>query len=149
MRSIVLIAIATVAATSFGSAFAEAEDIALSLVNRKGRVDVPVSAIRRVEAAGTIAFQNTETGQVHEHSKPHIEVCFAADIRERICGLTRQIVGRPLEIVVNCATITKAIVIEPLCIHPCFQISVADIAEANALAQRIRRGSNRACAPSG
>jgi preprotein translocase subunit SecD len=148
VRSTILIAMMTAAATGFGSAFANAEDIALSLVHPKGRVDVPVSALGEVKAAATFAFRNTETGQVHEYPDPHVYLCFSEDIQKRICELTRQIVGQPMEIVIDCATISKPIVREPLCTRPCFQVSANDIAEATALAQRIRRGSNRACAPS-
>lgn len=148
MRSMRLIAMMTAAAAGFGPAFANAEDIALSLRHPKGSVDVPVSAIGRVEAVATIAVRNTENGQIHEYPNPHVEVCFAEDVRKRICQLTRRIVGQPMEVVIDCATISKPIVREPLCARPCFQISASDLAEANALALRIRSGSNRACAPS-
>jgi preprotein translocase subunit SecD len=138
----------TAAATGFGSAFANAEDIALSLRHPKGSVDVPVSALGDVEAEATFTFRNTETGRVHEYPDPHVYLCYSEDIQKRICDLTRQIVGQPMEIVIDCATISKPIVREPLCARPCFQISTSDLAEANALALRIRSGSNRACAPS-
>ena len=148
MRSMVLVAMITAAATGFGSAFANAEDIALSLRHPKGSVDVPVSAIGRVEAAATIAVRNTETGQIREYPNPHVEVCFAKEVRERICDMTRQIVDQPMEIVIDCKTVSRPIVREPLCTDPCFQISASDLAEATSLAQRIRSGTNRACAPS-
>jgi hypothetical protein len=90
MRCTLLIAIVTALASGFGCACANAEDIALSLVHLKGRIDVPVSALGRVDASATIAFRNTETGQVHEYLEPHVELCFAADVRKRICALTRQ-----------------------------------------------------------
>ena len=79
MRSMRLIAVMTAAAAGFGPVFANAEAIALSLLHPKDRVDVPVSAIGRVEAAATIAVRNTETGQFHEYPNPHVEVCFAKD----------------------------------------------------------------------
>ena len=142
-----LIAIITAAATILGSAFANAEEIALSLVHPKGRIDIPVSAVRRVDALATIKFHNTETGEVHEYPDPHVDVCFAKDIAERMCQLTRQIVGEPMEIVVDCETILKPIVREQLC-GPCLRISDEDLAAANLLAQRIRRGTNRMYAPS-
>ena len=53
MRSMRLIAMMTAAAAGFGPAFANAEDIALSLRHPKGSVDVPVSAIGPVEAVAT------------------------------------------------------------------------------------------------
>ncbi len=126
---------------------ANAEEIALSLVHPKGRIDIPVSAVRRVDALATIKFHNTETGEVHEYPDPHVDVCFAKDIAERTCQLTRQIVGEPLEIVVDCETILKPIVREQLC-GPCLRIAHEDVACVNTLAQRIRRGTNRTCAPS-
>jgi hypothetical protein len=63
------------------------------------------------------------------------------------CELTGQIVGEPLTILINCGVVSEPIVNEPLCGNPCFRISASDALEANALAQRIRKG-NRACAPS-
>jgi hypothetical protein len=148
MRFKRLIAIMTAAATGLVTGFASAEDIALSLVNPKGRIDIPVSAVDRVDASGTIAFRTKETGEIHEYPNPHVDVCYAKDIQERICQLTQQIVGEPMAIVIDCETVSRPIVREPLCAHPCFQISANDIAEATALAKRIRGGTNKACAPS-
>jgi hypothetical protein len=148
MRLKHLVVMMTAAATGLGNGFANAEDIALSLVHPKGRIDIPVSAVGRVDAYAKFVFRNTETGEVHEYPDPHVEVCYATDIQERICQLTQQIIGEPLQIVIGCETVSKPIVREPLCVHSCFKISASDIAEATALAKRIRSGTNRACAPS-
>jgi hypothetical protein len=149
MRIISIIATMAMAAAVMGPFGAHAEDIALSLVNPKGRVDIPVSAVQRVEARATFAYRIQGTEAVHEDPSPRVEVCFAKDIRERVCELTRKIVGEPLAIEVDCGTIARPIVRQTLCDIPCFEISANDIAEANALAQRILKGTNRACAPSG
>jgi preprotein translocase subunit SecD len=148
MRLKHLVAMMTAAATGLGTGFANAEDIALSLVHPKGRIDIPVSAIGRVHAYDKIVFRNKETGEIHEYADPHVEVCYANDIQDRICRLTQQIIGEPLQIVIGCETVSKPVVREPLCVHSCFKISSSDIAEATALAKRIRSGTNRACAPS-
>jgi preprotein translocase subunit SecD len=74
-------------------------------------------------------------------------VCVAKEFKERICELTKNIVGQEMAVVVDCETVTKPIVREPLCTRVCFRISTNDLAEATALAQRIRSGSNRVCAP--
>jgi preprotein translocase subunit SecD len=148
MKSWWLIATILAAVGGLQSTTAIAEDIALSLVNPKGRIDVPTGAVARVEARATIAFRNTETNKVVEYPNPHVELCFSKDVRQRVCELTRQIVDQPLAVVVDCQTVTKPIVREPLCTQPCFNISADDIAEADALAQRIRRGTKRACASS-
>jgi preprotein translocase subunit SecD len=128
---------------------ADAEDIALSLVNPKGRVDVPLSAIHQIEARATFAYRIQGTDEVREHPSPGVDLCFAKDIRDRLCELTRKIVGERLAIVVDCGIVAEPIVGGALCDIPCFEISANDFAEANALAQRIRKGTNRACAPSG
>ena len=140
------------AATAFGAgeSIASAEDIALSLVNPKGQIDVPVSAVTRVQPYRKHTFRNTETGEIYQSKfdDSYVEVCFSEDIHKRVCALTQQIVGEPLEIVVGCRTIVKPIVREPLCSSSCFIISIFGFTEANALAQQIRGGTNRQCAPS-
>ena len=125
---------------------AVADDIALSLVHGQDRIDIPVSAIRGIEAHATQTFVVTETKQKREFPLPHVKLCYAADIRKRICQLTRRIIERPMDLVVDCNTISNPVVYEPLC-GPCLQISANDFTEANALAQRLKIGSNRRCAP--
>jgi hypothetical protein len=144
-RSIAIMAAAVFMMWAVG---ADAEDIALSLVHAKGRIEIPVSAVRQVEAWATTKVRIKGTGEVREYPHPYVFVCFAQDVGERICELTRQIVHEPLAIVIDCDVVEKPIVHEPLCGEPCFRISANDAAEANALAQRIRKGTNRACAPS-
>ena len=124
-----------------------ADDIALSLVHRQSGIDIPVSALRSIEAYATQTFVITDTKQTKEFPVPHVELCYTKEIQEQICRLTQQIVEQPMEIVVNCRTISKPVVREPLCSGLCLQISADDFDEANALAQRLKMGSNRRCAP--
>jgi hypothetical protein len=130
----VLVAVLAVAG-GLESVVAIADDIAVSLVNPKGRIDIPVSAITRVEAMAALTFRNKETGKIFQDPSPHVELCYTEDVHQRICQLTRQIVGQPLVVVINCETATKPIVREPLCSRPCLDISTNDVAEATALAQ--------------
>ncbi len=146
MKTVRLIVVILAASGGLGSAFAD--DIALSLVNPQGRIDIPAGTITRIEARATIEFRNTETGKTFGHEDPHVEICYSEDIRQRVCQLTKQIVEQPLAIVIDCRVVTKPIVREPLCSSACLSVSAADMAEAQALAEQIRRGSNRACAPS-
>jgi preprotein translocase subunit SecD len=143
-----LIAMIAAAAAVIGPARADAEDIALSLVNPKGRVDIPVGAVQQIEARATFAYRVQGSEEVHENPSPGVDVCFAKDIGDRVCELTRKIVGEPLAIVVDCGIVAEPIVQQALCNIPCLHVSANDFAEANALAQRIRKGTNRACAPS-
>ena len=138
-------AFAWLLAAMLASAPAAADDIALSLVHRQSRIDIPVSALRSIEAYATQTFVITGTKQTREFPLPHVELCFTREIKEQICRLTRQIVEQPMEIVIDCRTISKPVVREPQCSGPCLQISANDIDEANALAQRLKTGSNRRC----
>jgi hypothetical protein len=144
-----LIAIMATAVAVTWSVGAVAEEIALSLVHPKGRIEISVSAVRQIEAWATTKIRIKGTGEEREYPHPYVFVCFAPDVGERICELTRQIVDEPLAIVIDCEIVEKPIVREPLCGEPCFRISAHDAAEANALAERIRKGTNRTCAPSG
>jgi preprotein translocase subunit SecD len=147
MKSLWLIATVLAGTIVLESAPAIAEDIALSLVNPNGRIDIPAGAITRVEASATIAFRNAETKEIVEHPDPHVELCFSEEIRQQVCQLTQRIVDEPPAVVIDYETVTKPIVREPICRRPCFSISTADLAEAKAPAQRVRDGTNRACAP--
>jgi preprotein translocase subunit SecD len=123
-----------------------ADDIALSLVHGQNRIDIPVSAIQRIESYATLRFVVAETKEVQEFPAPRVELCYAPDIQRRICRLTRRIIEQPMDLVVDCQTLSRPVVREPLC-GPCLQIRANDILEANALAQRLKTGSNRRCAP--
>lgn len=136
------------AAVGFAPALAHADDIALSLVHPKGRIDIPAAALTRVEAVPMIGLRNPEIGEVPDLPDSQVEVCYSEEVRQRVCQLTKPIVDQPLDIVVGCETVSKPIVREPLC-GRCLSIALFDSAEAAALAQRIRNGTNRACAPSG
>ena len=126
---------------------AVADNIALSLVHGEDRIDIPASAIKRIEAHATQTFTFTDTHETKTYDMQNVELCFTAEIRKQICQLTRRIIEQPLNIVVDCAVISSPVVREPLCKMPCFLISANDIQTANALAQRLKQGSNRRCVP--
>jgi len=139
--------IAIVASVGLGSALVHAEDVALSLVHPTGRIDIPASAIKSVEALEKQTFRNTETGEKRELESPRVEICYSEDIRQRICQLTRRIVGQPLGLVIACKTVSEPIVREPLCRQACLEISAVYLSDAETLAQQIRNGMKTACPP--
>jgi preprotein translocase subunit SecD len=124
----------------FGHADAPRGRIALSLVHPRGRIDVPVSAIRRIEAHAEQTFFIQDTGQPVTLSRPYVEVCFSPGIRARVWWLTRQITDEPLEIIVDGECVSAPIVREALGAQPSFHISTSDFAEAQTLAERLRAG---------
>lgn len=141
-RSFLLVLAAIFACTTLVAA----DEIALSLVHAHSRIDIPVSAIQRIEAFATQTFIITETKEKREFQSPHVDLCYAADIEKRICQLTRRVVEQPMDLVADCETISRPVVREPLC-GPCLKISANTFREANELAQRLKTGSNRRCAP--
>jgi hypothetical protein len=148
MRSDFVLVIAAALVIGIGSNYADADDIAFSLVHHEGRVDIPVGDVVSVDAEATFKLRNRETGVMHEFAAPRVTICLSPEIQDRVCDFTRRFVSQRVDLVVDCETLTKVNVIEPLCTRACHAISVFDITDAKALVQRIRRGSNRACAPS-
>jgi preprotein translocase subunit SecD len=123
-----------------GSEGPPAERIALSLVHKRERIDIPVSAVVRIEAHAELIVSVRETRQVLAFSEPRVEVWLNQAIRGRISRLSREIIDEPLDIIVGGERISSPIVREPLCSQGCFVISVHDVSEAHALAQRMRTG---------
>ena len=67
IRAETAMAAVMVAVAVLRPACADAEDIAMSLVNPKGRIDVPVGDIRGVEAWATTSSGLQGTEEVHEY----------------------------------------------------------------------------------
>lgn len=141
-----LISSIVIAALVCGTAPVGADEIAFSMVHEKSRIDVPTGAITRIKTYPTYILVDPETRQRRHFPAPRVEVCYTAEIQERVCQLTSQIVEQATSLVVDCEVVSKPVVRERLC-GPCLQISAYDLADANALAQRLRKSSNRQCAP--
>jgi hypothetical protein len=119
------------------------ERIALSLVHPRERIDVPVSAIVTIEATGESTYAEEGTGRLCTFRSPRVELCFTQAIVERICRLSREIGEEPVEIIVGGECVAKPTIFGPLT-GPCFVISTYDLAEAHALAHRLRTGWSKA-----
>jgi hypothetical protein len=117
--------------------------IALSLVHARERIDIPVSAVVRIEAREEFTVCDWGTRRLWTFPSPHVEVCFTPAIHARIYRLTRQIVDEPVEIIVGSECVYRPIVREPLRGQG-FRISAFDLAEAHALAHRLRAGWSKA-----
>jgi hypothetical protein len=117
--------------------------IALSFVHWRQRIDIPIGAIGRIEALEE--FTLWESGQVWRFRSPRVEISVTAAVRARIWQLTKDIIDEPMEIVVAGECVAKPIVREPLGTQERLQISVWDLAEANALADRLRARWSKPC----
>ena len=102
------------------------ERIALSLVHPRGRIDIPVSVIRGIDARGEDDF------------RANVEIRFTPAVSARLYELTSQIVGQPLKMVMGGQTICEPIVREPLGRRGRIWISVFGLDEARALAEHLR-----------
>jgi len=116
------------------------ERIALSLVHPRGRIDIPVKDVLKIETrAGETAFSaDTRTSQTA--AAPHVRLEFTAEIRARIHRLTAQIAGDELAIVVAGREICRPVVREPLGLHGWFNIRVHDLEQARDLTAKLREG---------
>jgi len=126
---------------------AAAEDIALSLVHTTGRIDIPASAVSRIEVAPSYVATDRRSGKRMRSRTYSVYVCLLEDVRERICDLTRRIVGEPVEIVSGCEVLTEPVVREPICTAPCLSIPAGNMAEAEVFAGKLGLHPKPSCAP--
>lgn len=119
------------------------EKIAFSLVHRRGRVDVPVRGVQRIDVLEETRFFDTR-GQLWTIPGVVIEVDLTFEIKRRIFELTRQIVHEPLNILVGAECILAPIVREPLGPYDAFRLTSDNLSEAWSLAERMLRGTVRA-----
>lgn len=125
---------------------ASAEDIALSFVHKTKRINIPRSAISNVKLDAITIYRNTEIGELFSSPPTHnVQVCLSEKYRKKLCNLTRRIVDEEMPIIVDCETIAKPVVREPLCTMECFLITTHDTSDSESLAGKIRKGSTAEC----
>jgi hypothetical protein len=118
----------------------QAEPIALSLVvHERRRLDIPVSALIRVEPCATQTFADGY-GRPFSFDTPHIEIFLTPDLQKRLRDFTRGLVDQVMEIHVGGRCVARPVVREPLGNAPAFHVSANDFAEAEALAAKLRTG---------
>ena len=123
-----------------------ASDIAVSLVNKQERIDIPAAAIERIEAQHGLTIFVPLTGKKTTYSDIHsVSVCVSKEFRERICQFTRRILGEPMQVVVGCKVITAPVVREAICKNACFTLSAQDGPDAEALANKLRDRKSTGC----
>jgi len=119
-------------------------EIALSFVHEEDRIDVPADAVRGIRAYTTQAFAIKGTWRRIVLDSPGVEICLSEKICAKLRQLTQRIVNEPIDIVVGCEVISSPIVREPMGGSPCIQITAFDVAEARALADKLR-GRSKGC----
>ena len=122
-----------------GGAPVPADRIALSLVvYERKRLDVPLSALIRVEASATQTFIG-ERGPV-TFDRPHVEIWLTPNLQRQLREFTRDLVDQVMEIRIGERCVARPVVREPLGNNPSFLLSASDLAEAQALAAELRIG---------
>ena len=114
--------------------------IALSLINPRGRVDISVHDVIRIEALAEQTFFFADTWTSKTYPMPHVGLEFAPHVGAQIHRLTSQIVGEELSIVVVGKIVSRPIVREPHGLRDKFNINVHDMDDAQALAAKLREG---------
>jgi len=116
--------------------------IAFALVHPRARIDVAFSDVLLIEALEEITFA-LPGGVFKTFTVPRVEVTLAPRARSQLRQLTAAIVGEAMDIVVSGRVVSSPIVREPLGRHPTFTIKLFDLAEAEALAAKLRQGWDR------
>jgi hypothetical protein len=114
--------------------------IALSLVHRRGRIDIPVRDVLQIDARADETFYFPELRASRTYPGAHVKLTLKPDVRARLYRLTRDIVGDPLEILVAGEVISSPIVREPLGI----QESLIFMSSISPRPRRLRRSYGKA-----
>ena len=120
---------------------ADARDrIALSLVHPREQIDIPVKAVRTIEAVAARTFFLSDGWTSKTYEMPHVVLAFAPYIGVRVHRLTSQIVGEELAIMVAGKIVTRPVVREPHGLRETLCIDVSDMERAEALVAELREG---------
>ena len=114
------------------------ERIAFSLVHPLKRIDIPSRDVVGVEARSEITFSVNQRPWTLQ--APHVEIILKSNICAKLHALTQRIIDDPLEIWIQGKLVSSPIVREPLGLQSQFNITAFDLAEAQALAERIWAG---------
>jgi hypothetical protein len=100
------------------------ERIAVSLVvNERRRLDVPLSAVIRVDA---FVLSFAEGRQVVTFDQPHVRIWLMPNLQKRLYDFTRDSVDEIMEVFVAGRCVTRPVLHEPLGTEPSFQICAVD-----------------------
>jgi preprotein translocase subunit SecD len=117
----------------------QSERIAMSLVvHERKRLDIPVSALVRVEARQTQTFADRR-GWATSHT-PHVEIWLTPNLQRVLRDFTRDLIDQVMEIFVGGRCVLRPVVRESLGGEPAFSLSANDFAEAQTLATELRTG---------
>jgi preprotein translocase subunit SecD len=113
--------------------------LALSLVHPHERIDVALTDVLAIEALADVTFSLPD-GTLKTYATPHVDVTLTPPICARLHRLTSIIVGEPMDIVVGGEVVSSPVVREPLGLQGAVSISANDMADAQALAAKLRKG---------
>ncbi|MEL6374230.1 MAG: hypothetical protein AAFR04_09700 [Pseudomonadota bacterium] len=128
--AIALTALVALTLSFASTAPTHAGEIAFSVIGGGGQIDVPVASKPRVKVKPRPSTLRP----------PALTISVAPAVAAQICALSRKAVGQQIAIQVGCRTISRPVVIEPLC-GQTFTISVPLLGEATFIAETIRKGS--------
>ncbi|WP_420131622.1 SecDF P1 head subdomain-containing protein [Rhodopseudomonas sp.] len=115
------------------------ERIALSLVHPRERIDVTIPQVLSITIVPDITFAVPD-GTLRTLAMPSVVLRLAPSICGRLHRLTSTILQEKMDIVVGGEVIASPRVLEPIGGDQAFSIGVYDLADAEDLAEKLRRG---------
>ncbi|ABD06657.1 hypothetical protein RPB_1949 [Rhodopseudomonas palustris HaA2] len=113
--------------------------IAMSIVHPRERIDVALDEVLAIEAVAEHTFAVSD-GTTMTVAAPHVQVTLAPNIGARLYRLTSHIIDEAADYVVGGEIVCSPIVREPIGLRGTFFISASSLAEAEALAAKLRQG---------
>jgi preprotein translocase subunit SecD len=115
------------------------ERIALSLVHPRERIDVTIAQLLAITVVPDVTFAAPD-GTLRSYAMPSVHVGLAPSICARLHRLTQAILQEKMDIVVAGEVIASPRVLEPIGAEQGISIGVYDVADAEQLAEQLRRG---------
>ncbi|MCP9629828.1 hypothetical protein NML43_22290 [Rhodopseudomonas palustris] len=115
------------------------ERIALSLVHPRERIDVTIAQLLAITVVPDLTFAAPD-GTLRSYAMPSVHVRLAPSICARLHRLTQAILQEKMDIVIAGEVVASPRVLEPIGAEQHISIGVYDVADAEQLAEKLRRG---------
>lgn len=113
--------------------------IAMSIVHPRERIDVALAQVLWIEVVPDVTFAAPD-GTLRTYAMPSVHIGLAPSICARLHRLTSVILQETMDLVVGCEVVSSPRVLEPIGAEQAISIGVYDVADAEALAAKLRQG---------
>jgi hypothetical protein len=113
--------------------------IAMSIVHPRERIDVTLAQVLSIEVVPDVTFAAPD-GMLRTYAMPSVHIGLAPSICARLHRLTSVILQEKMDLVVGGEVVSSPRVLEPIGAEQAISIGVYDVADAEALAAKLRQG---------